>query len=194
MRSITVIITIFISLFLITVLVGTAKQKDREEDMGTDKNSEDGGDYNLEQDEQKHYPVPPPPFSEGIFPCSRCHKNLPVNREERELKKEHTEIKLNHMPEGWCFTCHDAENRDKLRLSDDRLIDYDESYYICAQCHEDKFRDWKAGVHGRVTGEWNGEKEYLLCANCHWPHDPKFKPLSPEPPPVRPEEIKLNDD
>jgi formate-dependent nitrite reductase cytochrome c552 subunit len=26
----------------------------------------------------------------------------------------------------------------------------------------------------------------LLCAHCHNPHDPKFKPLKPEPPPYRP--------
>jgi formate-dependent nitrite reductase cytochrome c552 subunit len=26
----------------------------------------------------------------------------------------------------------------------------------------------------------------LLCAHCHNPHDPKFKPLKPEPSPNRP--------
>ena len=27
------------------------------------------------------YPVPPPPFSKGIYPCTECHnKDMPVNR------------------------------------------------------------------------------------------------------------------
>ncbi len=61
---------------------------------------------------------------------------------------------------------------------------------LCGQCHGDKFRDWKVGVHGKRTGESNGKKEYLLCAHCHNPHDPAFKPIRPMPPPVRPESIR----
>jgi formate-dependent nitrite reductase cytochrome c552 subunit len=33
-----------------------------------------------------------------------------------------------------------------------------------------------------------GKRIYYLCANCHNPHDPKFKPLKPEPPPYRPQD------
>ena len=43
------------------------------------------------------YPVLMPPLSEGIFPCSNCHAGLEVNAKKRELKDEHTNIKL-HMP------------------------------------------------------------------------------------------------
>ena len=32
------------------------------------------------------FPVSPPPFSEGIFPCSNCHAGLEVNTKKRELK------------------------------------------------------------------------------------------------------------
>ena len=32
-----------------------------------------------------------------------------------------------------------------------------------------QYRDWKAGVHGKRTGEWDGRKDYLLCVNCHNP-------------------------
>ena len=69
-------------------------------------------------------------------------------------------------------------------------IGFDESYRLCGQCHGDKYRDWKVGVHGKRTGMWNGEKQYLLCVHCHNPHDPGFKPLQPMPPPVRPENIR----
>jgi hypothetical protein len=138
----------------------------------------------------KKFLVPPPPFSPGIFPCSQCHEGLPANPEKRNLEQMHQEIVLKHMPDGWCFDCHDPDNRDKLRLASGRLVGFDESYYLCAQCHGTEFRDWKAGLHGKRTGMWNGEKEYRLCAHCHWPHEPAFQPLQPLPPPKRPSDIK----
>src|SRR4030067_821318 len=76
------------------------------------------------------YFVPPPPFSEGIFPCSECHKDMEVNTNRRELSF-HEDIKLKH---------HAEEQR------------------------------------------W--------CLDCHNPHQPRFKPLEPLPPPIRPEDIK----
>ncbi|MCL5965970.1 MAG: hypothetical protein M1550_01905 [Deltaproteobacteria bacterium] len=136
------------------------------------------------------FPVPPPPFSEGIFPCSDCHKEMKPNPKRRVLTEEHTNIVLNHGPGRWCLDCHDLANRDRLHLISGEKIDFSESYRLCGQCHGDKYRDWKVGVHGKRTGYWNGKKEYLLCAHCHNPHDPRFKPLSPMPPPVRPEHIR----
>jgi len=45
----------------------------------------------------------------------------------------------------------------------------------CGQCHGDKYRDWRAGIHGKRVGQWDGEKSYFLCVNCHNPHSPGFK-------------------
>lgn len=134
--------------------------------------------------------VPPPPFTPGIFPCSQCHKDMPVNRQPRRLELMHQEIKLRHMPGGWCFDCHNPDDRDRLRLANGRLVAFEESYILCGQCHGTILREWKAGLHGKRTGYWNGEKQYLLCVHCHWPHDPPFKPIKPMPPPVRPSEIR----
>lgn len=137
------------------------------------------------------FPVPPPPFSEGIFPCSNCHGDMKVNKKRRELEF-HENIKLKHAEaQRWCLDCHDADNRDKLRLANGDLIPFEESYYLCGQCHGTIFRDWKAGVHGRRTGMWNGQKQYLLCVHCHNPHEPRFKPIRPMPPPIRPERIRF---
>lgn len=133
--------------------------------------------------------VPPPPFSEGIFPCSQCHQGMPVNRKPRKLEM-HDNIELHHMPDGWCFNCHNPDNRDTLRLASGRIIKFEESYLLCGQCHGPVFNDWKVGVHGKRTGMWNGEKQYLLCVNCHSPHDPVFKPLKPLPPPMTPADIR----
>ena len=136
---------------------------------------------------EKVFPVPRPPFSEGIFPCSQCHKYMKPNSQPRTLTEYHTEIVLHHAEgQRWCTDCHNLVNRDKLRLVSGELLDFSESYRLCGQCHGDKFRDWKVGVHGKRTGDWNGDKQYLLCVHCHNPHDPKFKQLKPMPPPNRP--------
>lgn len=131
--------------------------------------------------------VPPPPFSDGIFPCSNCHSAMPVNRTRRELSLMHTDIVLKHdETHRWCLDCHDATNRDFLHLASGERVPFDESYRLCGQCHGEKYRDWRAGVHGRRTGNWNGAKTYLLCAHCHNPHQPHFQALAPKPAPQRP--------
>ena len=133
--------------------------------------------------------VPPPPFSDGIFPCSTCHASQKPNRTRRELAF-HTEIDLKHDEEHrWCLDCHDADNRDRLHLASGERVLFEESYRLCGQCHGEKLRDWKAGVHGRRTGNWNGAKGYLLCAHCHNPHQPHFKALAPKPAPRPPQRV-----
>ena len=137
---------------------------------------------------EKLIAVEAPPLTDGIFPCSECHADpeLVTNDERRELMM-HDEIDaiFSHDEENrWCLDCHNADNRDSLRLASGKLIGFDESYKLCGQCHGDKLRDWKVGVHGKRTGEWNGKKQYLLCVHCHNPHSPKFAQLTPEPPPI----------
>jgi hypothetical protein len=131
--------------------------------------------------------APPPPFSEGIYPCTNCHAGMPVDRKRRELTMMHTDITLKHDAEHrWCLDCHDATNRDVLHLASGEPVPFEESYRLCGQCHGEKLRDWRAGVHGRRSGSWNGAKSYLLCAHCHNPHEPRFKAIAPKPAPKPP--------
>lgn len=158
-----------------------------------------------------------PPFTEGIFPCSGCHDPKDkVNYKRRDLQM-HSDAGepgavLQHGAERWCLDCHDAQNRDVLRSASGQAIPYTESYRLCGQCHGDKYRDWKVGVHGKRTGMWDGQKTYFLCVNCHNPHTPKWKGvddrvvngkrivsptlelLKPEPVPFRPEQMRLKAD
>ncbi len=137
------------------------------------------------------YPVAPPPFSDGVFPCSECHGKTDVVNRTPHPVEFHEDIVLHHDEKNrWCLDCHDAQNRDKLHLADGRLIDFTESYRLCGQCHGPTLRNWKAGEHGKRTGMWNGEKQYLLCASCHSPHSPRFTPITPKPAPIRQEAIK----
>lgn len=138
--------------------------------------------------------VKSPPLTDGIFPCNDCHSDLKPNPVRRTLVDMHDDISamFNHDSENrWCLDCHDLRDRDSLRLASGKLIGFDESYKLCGQCHGDKLRDWKVGVHGKRTGDWNGKKQYLLCVHCHNPHSPRFKPLKPMPPPVRQSDITI---
>ena len=137
------------------------------------------------------FPVPPAPLSPETFPCSDCHADLEPDPTPRVLGM-HEEIaeSFHHAEQQrWCLDCHNPDNRDKLRLANGQLIDFEHSYELCGQCHGTIYRDWKAGVHGKRTGYWNGRKEYRLCVHCHNPHHPRFEPIVPEPAPTRPEAI-----
>ncbi len=148
------------------------------------KPRQESGDPNL-------IAVPPPPFSEGIFPCSECHADLETDTTPRKLEEMHEDIVFTHDAENrWCLACHDVKNRDKLHLVGGKPVAFTESYKLCGQCHGPKLRDWKAGEHGKRTGSWSGKKQYLLCVHCHDSHSPRFKPLQPLPPPVRPENLR----
>ncbi len=180
--------------FSILQLFGCSNHKESELDENNYKtqkeNKKNEGMYNSEKADENA--IESPPFTEGIFPCSECHIDIEPNPARRELIDMHDDISaiFNHDSENrWCLDCHDINNRDYLKLASGKLIGFDESYKLCGQCHGDKLRDWKVGVHGQRTGEWNGKKQYLLCVHCHNPHSPKFKPVKPLPPPVRQEDI-----
>lgn len=163
----------------------------------------------VERKEEVLVQARPPPFSEGIFPCMGCHKDQ-KDRTRRELgfHDEQQSIFDHDAEHRWCLDCHDYENRDVLRLASGETVPFTESYRLCGQCHGDKFRDWRLGVHGKRVGMWDGAKTYLLCVSCHNPHSPAFKgvkeivvdgkptvaptleKIKPEPRPRRPEELR----
>jgi hypothetical protein len=151
----------------------------------------------------------PPPFSDGIFPCMECHKDQ-KDRTRRELgfHDEQQSVFDHDAEHRWCLDCHDFENRDVLRLASGATVPFTESYRLCGQCHGDKFRDWRVGIHGKRVGMWDGAKTYFLCVNCHNPHSPRFKgvkeivvdgkptvtptleKIKPEPRPWKPQEMR----
>lgn len=139
----------------------------------------------------KEFPVPVKPLPKTITPCRACHgpeKDFPISFKRHEDLLIHTNVKLNHGGvRVWCLDCHHPDDRNHLLpLSDGKPIDFEHSYLLCGKCHGTKFRDWRNGIHGRRTGNWNGEKTYELCVSCHDPHSPKYKPIRPLPPPEKP--------
>ena len=183
---------VFITISLVISACGDNNNSHNKEivEIDIDKMINSETDTSTETAEQ--FAVEPPPLT--LFPCMECHIELETNSERRALVEMHDDIDamFNHDSENrWCLDCHYENNRDSLKLASGNRIGFDESYKLCGQCHGDKLRDWKVGVHGKRTGEWNGDKHYLLCVHCHNPHSPRFQALKPLPPPVRQEDINL---
>jgi hypothetical protein len=133
-----------------------------------------------------------PPFeSEDIFPCVDCHDPdfMEVDPTPRELGEPHDVMpEFAHAPHRlWCLDCHDAEDRDMLKLASGATLPFEEAPQLCGQCHGEQHKDWIAGAHGLRTGYWNGEKTVQPCAACHDAHSPLFKPIAPMPGPKKPE-------
>jgi len=133
----------------------------------------------------------------SLFPCSDCHdESWETNFEKRELGDPHGDIPgqfINHDADNrWCLDCHNAKNRDNLRLINGNQVKFSEYYKLCEQCHRRIYREWKMGVHGKRTGNWNGDKEYMHCTQCHNPHNPPFKAIQPMPAPRKPLEIRTS--
>ncbi len=141
----------------------------------------------------------PPPVSSGVltiearqpllpmYPCSRCHAERAPNSEERMLTELHTQKILNHGGQGgWCYRCHARDDIDKLRLSDGKLVSFDQAYELCGSCHGDKLRDWNAGIHGLTTGYWLGDRFRRSCPSCQDRQLPKVPQTTPEKQPQPP--------
>ena len=153
-------------------------------------NGEEGYPSRPLQPEPEPTLLPPPPIDDEYFPCSDCHEDELADPERRELD-EHDYIELAH-GDLWCLDCHQSDQRDLLHLSDASPVQMEESWRLCTRCHAKRIPDWRAGVHGKRTGDWRGPKEYRTCVVCHDPHSPLFKPLEPMPPPIPAEEIRAS--
>ena len=130
------------------------------------------------------------------FQCYVCHeqKNPPVLKFDDQhnlvIPDEHAEtIKMGHGSNNrnnLCFNCHNEANLLTLSIRDGNELKFADSSQLCGSCHGPNYRDWEAGVHGRINGYWNrqlGEARRLDCVNCHNPHSPRIPSRPPAPPP-----------
>ncbi len=117
---------------------------------------------------------------DGLWPCSDCHDPGDFDGTPRVLGEDHEGFELHH-GDGrfWCFGCHNPDDRDTLRDIAGRKVPYEKSWLLCGQCHEDKFRDFLHGAHGKRLQAWKGKRLLLHCVECHNPHDPAIKPRMP---------------
>lgn len=117
------------------------------------------------------------------YDCMECHRHVDDPRFDREeIKVEHETIVLNHGNNRYCLNCHHPENRNAFVDYDGTEIPEADVTLLCAKCHGPKYRDWKAGVHGRQNGYWDpdkGVKTKLRCIQCHDPHAPGYPKIEP---------------
>lgn len=135
----------------------------------------------LDWDKSKH--------SENKVTCIKCHGGDPSGasagdgKDSKKTNFRHIKEPLRELALFWSGGASMSRPNNKVIAF---AFDY------CGQCHGTIYRDWKVGIHGKRTGYWNGDKEYRICLKCHDPHNPKFKQLKPDPPPLRPRQIKYH--
>lgn len=130
-------------------------------------------------------------YARGSFTyrCSECHTDFEPAPVQEALQGEHAGIQatLDHGRNTRCLNCHHPENRNAYVAHDGSEIPADQPAQLCGKCHGTILADWEAGVHGRQNGYWDrsiGPRTKLMCVQCHDPHAPAFRPMTPDAPPV----------
>jgi hypothetical protein len=146
-------------------------------------------------------------FNMGPKGCKTCHdgKIVPYPKDKKpRLISMHQDIVANslELQHGrgalWCLDCHSATNRNKLVNRQGVEISFNQPQRLCGSCHGELYIDWRAGIHGKRTGDWasNGKKRWWVCTECHNPHTVgvhRFNPLKPEPRPPLPRGMRNAD-
>ncbi|MEW6237408.1 MAG: hypothetical protein AB1656_18655 [Candidatus Omnitrophota bacterium] len=128
------------------------------------------------------------------YQCSECHEIIESQTERHTLIAEHMNIKLDHGRNDYCLNCHLLTNRNAYAAHDGSEIPANRPAELCGKCHGLVYRDWLAGAHGKFIGYWDprqGERQRLLCIQCHDPHAPKFPKIAPMPRPAKGREYKI---
>lgn len=85
-----------------------------------------------------------------------------------------------------CYVCHNSRDMMSLRFLNGTSISLDKAFLICQQCHQERYKAWEEGTHGKP-----GEK--ISCTECHDPHKPYISGIPTLSPPVenRPESSSI---
>ena len=79
------------------------------------------------------YAVVPRQHQLTLFPCSQCHKLMPVNAAPRQLVAAPHPAALQHgQGRMWCLDCHMANDRDALHGISGNRIGFNDSSQLCA--------------------------------------------------------------
>ncbi len=175
-----------------TLVVGRDEgaQSDRDLSHGTTNNPE-FGDKRFSVTVRR--PVGPPSIElttadpqgrVGAIACTTCHSVREPNFENRtpaDLDEFHLKMPMLHGSLA-CYSCHNPDDTDTLRLADSTAVEYPDVMTLCAQCHGSQARDYQHGVHGGMNGYWDlsrGPRTRNNCIDCHDPHVPKFPSMQP---------------
>ena len=127
---------------------------------------------------------PDPLGRTGKIACSTCHSVRPpnpANRRPSDLDEFHQGMPFDH-GRLVCYSCHNPQDADTLRLADGRTVAYTDVMTLCGQCHGPQLRDYERYSHGGVNGYWDltrGPRVRANCIDCHDPHVPRFPTMVP---------------
>ncbi|BDS14764.1 cytochrome c3 family protein [Aureispira anguillae] len=132
----------------------------------------------------KHFFIPKRQQDLLHYPCSNCHNEALESLKSKEQKlgqKAHWDIQLKHASSDvmTCTTCHSETNMDDLHSITNKKILFNNSFKVCAQCHQEEYKDWAGGAHGKRIGGWTKPIVKKTCVNCHNPHRPAFEKRLP---------------
>lgn len=117
--------------------------------------------------------------------CATCHGPSPETSLAARASNPHVDIELKHGSIR-CDSCHDSQDRTRLRLADGTALAFTDTMQLCAQCHGPQNRDYDHGAHGGMTGYWDlarGPRLRNQCIDCHAAHAPARGQVHPAPPP-----------
>jgi hypothetical protein len=131
-----------------------------------------------------HLKQPDPQGRRGEIACSTCHSFRAAdfaNRTPADLDQFHQNMPMAHGKLS-CYSCHNPDNADTLRLADTTTVEYPDVMTLCAQCHGPQAKDYEHGAHGGMNGYWDlsrGPRTRNNCIDCHDPHVPQFPRMQP---------------
>lgn len=120
--------------------------------------------------------------------CATCHEAMVPGAAQAGAARRgvfHSGVQIQHGGQT-CQTCHNQPLYETFRLSDGKALPYAEVMDLCGQCHSRQRADYRAGLHGGMTGYWDldrGPRERNNCLICHNPHRPAFPRVLPAPGP-----------
>ena len=127
---------------------------------------------------------PDPQGRMGEIACSTCHSVREANfanRTPADLDQFHQDMPMDH-GSLTCYSCHNPEDADTLRLADSTVVSYPDVMTLCSQCHGIQARNYHHGAHGGMNGYWDlsrGPRTRNNCIDCHDPHKPEFPSMQP---------------
>ena len=116
--------------------------------------------------------------------CAVCHSIREPNFKNQtpgDLDEFHQDMPFAH-GKLTCFSCHNPNDYNLLRLADQSALPYTDVMVLCSQCHGPQARDYAHGAHGGMNGYWDltrGPRVRNNCVDCHDPHVPAFPTMFP---------------
>ena len=110
-------------------------------------------------------------FSVGLGEtCRDCHEDQYNATPDSVHKRALTEGKENA---PLCADCHNPHTQGRIIGTESKQLTIAARLHIpetCAQCHSDKYEQYKASVHGKALTE-EGNLDVPTCTNCHGVHN-----------------------